>query len=83
MKARTYQYFFLVSGLALGLFGFFAFAAYPQLRMAISIAIGIFYFGWGVIHHSLEKSLHIKIVLEYLLIAILAVAVLISLILRA
>jgi len=83
MKPKSYQYFFLLSGLALGLFAFFAFIGHPVLRITTAIAIGLFYLGWGIIHHSLENSLHPKIVLEYLLIALLAIAVLISLVLRA
>ena len=83
MKKPVFQYLFLLSGLALGLFGFFGLIGHPSLRLASAVGLGIFYFGWGVIHHSLEGSLHSKIVLEYLLIASLAVLVLISLVIRA
>ncbi|MBU0618651.1 hypothetical protein KKD62_00270 [Patescibacteria group bacterium] len=81
-KTRFYSYLFLISGLSLGLVAFFALSE-QVFRLTVAVIIGIFYFSWGMVHHSWEKSLHPKIVLEYLLFALLAVFILISLVLRA
>jgi hypothetical protein len=83
MNQQISHYLFLISGLALGLFGFFGFIGHPVLRITVAAALGIYYFGWGIIHHSIDGSLHRIIVLEYLLMAILAVTVLVSLVIRA
>lgn len=83
MNQQVSHYLFLVSGLALGLFGFFGFIGHPALRITVAIALGLYYFGWGVIHHSIDGSLHRSIVLEYLLMSALATVVLISLVIRA
>jgi hypothetical protein len=32
----------------------------------------IFYIGWGTIHHLLEKTLHLKVMIEYILIGAIA-----------
>jgi hypothetical protein len=74
------HYLFLFLGLALGLFFFFNF---PDFRGEIVIALCSFYFLWGVIHHWLNKDLHIKIILEYLLVALIGCLILLSLIWRA
>lgn len=44
------------------------------------IALATVYVLWGIIHHALRRDLHLKIVLEYLGIAILGVAITLSVI---
>ena len=40
----------------------------------ILICISLSYFIWGVVHHTLEKELHLEIVLEYLIMSVLGLA---------
>lgn len=76
-------YLILFSGLILGLVAFFGFFGLPKLRQEAVIGLCLFYFLWGISHHLFEKNLHIKIVIEYLLIAAIACIILLSLIWRA
>ncbi len=83
LKKHRIQYMILFSGLVLDFVGFFAFLGYPFLRIMIILWMGIFYFSWGIVHHWLAKDLHIKIALEYLLIAAIGCGLLLSIILRS
>lgn len=80
LKKHQTHYLILFSGLTLGVVSFFVFYQYQRLKVALVILMGIFYFLWGIIHHKIIKDLHVKIVLEYFLIATISVAILISLI---
>ena len=80
---KRLHYLVLFAGLFLGLIVFFGFFGLPNLRIQGVIVLCVFYFGWGVVHHWLEKDLHIKIVLEYFLVATIACLILLSLIWRA
>lgn len=62
--------------------GFLYFPYDPAFQTAISIALGVSFFVWGIVHHYLHKDLHPKIVLEYLSIGILGIVVLLSVIWR-
>lgn len=73
---HTLHYIILIIILSLAIVLFFAFAGNPQLQFYIALATSITYFLWGVIHHDLEGDLHPKIVVEYLLIALLAILLL-------
>jgi hypothetical protein len=42
-----------------------------QYTKALTIGFATAYFIWGIVHHHKEKNLHFKVVLEYLLIALL------------
>ncbi len=73
------HYFTLFLGLGLGLFLFFSL---PDLKKETVIGLCAFYFLWGVFHHWQGNDLHIKIVLEYLLVASIGAVILLSLIWR-
>lgn len=77
------DYFILALGLGCGGGAYFIFANQTTLQVGSAIATGIFYILWGTIHHAKEGDFHLKIILEYTLIAGLAVALLLSLIFRA
>lgn len=47
--------------------------------MVIMIALSISYVVWGIVHHSHIGDLHPKIVVEYILVAMLAVLMFASL----
>ncbi len=82
-KKHYFQYFLLLAGLSLGLFCFFIFRGLPFWRLMAILFLGIFYFLWGSVHHLLAKEWHLKIALEYLLIAGLACFLLLSIVLRS
>jgi len=42
-----------------------------SLQTAVVILLALSYFVWGLVHHALEKELHMEIVLEYLLFSVL------------
>jgi hypothetical protein len=81
-KNRSH-YLVLFTGLFLGLGLFFGIFGLPPMRIISITLLCIFYFFWGIIHHLLIGDLHIKIVLEYLLISVIACFLLLSLIWRA
>lgn len=51
------------------------FQSTPQIILFATIAFGVSYVLWGVVHHLRSKNFHAKIVLEYLLVALLGVAI--------
>jgi hypothetical protein len=77
------DYFFLAIGLSLGAAAYFCFLSQPMIQAGFVIATGLFYILWGIIHHVREGDFHIKVILEYILIAVLAMALLLTLIFRA
>jgi len=76
------HYFILLCVELVGLWGVFWFSYQPLVQMAVLISMSAAYVVWGVVHHYEHKDLHVKIVFEYLLVAIFAVLVFGSLLLR-
>ncbi len=64
-----------------GAFLFFRFDRIYQ--MIIVLVAGLAYVLWGIIHHHVNDDLHLKVVVEYVLVALLAELIIFSLILRA
>lgn len=52
-------------------------------QMVVVLTGGIAYVFWGIIHHHLNDDLHLKVVAEYTLVALLAELIILSLIFRA
>lgn len=77
------HYFTLLCILLVGLWGIFWFSYNPMLQMGILVSLAVSYVVWGVVHHHQHRDLHVKIVFEYLLVAIFATLIFASLILRA
>lgn len=77
------HYFVLLCILLVGLWGIFWFDYYRLLQLGILVSMAASYVVWGIVHHAHHRDLHIKIVFEYLLVAIFAVLIFASLILRA
>jgi hypothetical protein len=77
------HYFILLSVQLVGLWGLFWFNYQPAMQLAIILSMAFSYVVWGVIHHQEHHDLHIKIVVEYILVALLAVLLFSSLILRS
>jgi len=62
-------------------FLFFSYDSLAQKKIVFSLSLA--YFWWGVFHHWRKDSLTLRIVLEYLLLAIFGGIILIFLLLRA
>lgn len=51
----------------------------PQKQFIATTIFVLYYIVWGIIHHTRDQSLHLKIVLEYIAIGALALIILRSL----
>lgn len=70
----NYLILIIILAFAVGLFIYFQ--GFPNKQLTVIELTGLSYFLWGVLFHYLESDLHPKIVVEYLLMAILAVLLL-------
>ena len=71
-----------------GIFSFgltaFSFFSYDRsFQAASAIAVAVAYVAWGVIHHYLHKDLHLSVVIEYLVVALLGLVIVFSLVFQA
>lgn len=48
-----------------------------QEQFLVVVILGFFYALWGVLHHMLHHSLRLRIVIEYVLFAVLGIAVIV------
>lgn len=76
-----YSVLVVMMNIAVGAFLFFSFNHTYQL--IILLVTGISYILWGIIHHHLQDDLHLKVAVEYILVALLAEIIILSLLLRA
>jgi hypothetical protein len=77
------HYFTLLSVMLVGLWGIFLFSFQPAMQLSIVISMSIAYVIWGISHHRQHHDLHIKIVFEYVLVALLGILIIGSLLIRA
>ena len=66
-----YRHMALMLILAIGVVSIYIFQGFPYRQMLIAVAMTAAYTGWGIIHHLQEGDLHLSVVVEYLLVAIL------------
>lgn len=83
IKFHLSHYLSLLVILNIGVGAFFYFRFNPTYQAAVVVLTSISYVFWGIIHHFICEDLHIKVVLEYLLLALLANLVVLSLLFRA
>lgn len=76
MKSGVMHFTVLVAIIAIGIIAFVSVRGNAGLQFFIGLATAIAYVVWGIIHHSIEGDLHKKIVVEYVLIAAIAVLLL-------
>lgn len=76
------HYLALMAILSVGLGAFLFFGYNRTVQIGIVIVLSAVYVVWGIFHHALKKELHLRIILEYLMVAILASIVVIFLLLR-
>jgi ABC-type proline/glycine betaine transport system permease subunit len=69
---------YLVLGiiLVIGVMAFCFASPNSSLQLIIGIVTSVAYVCWGFIHHAVQKDLHQKIVVEYILIGAIAVVLL-------
>ncbi len=77
------HYFTLLCILLAGLWGIFWFDHNQALQLGIMVSLAISYVVWGIVHHLYHRDLHIKIIFEYVLVAVFAVLVFASILFRA
>lgn len=68
IKKHLFEYLLLAT---IGVFFIFLLSLFAGDRLnqfVVMILFTIFYILWGIIHHAANKTLHLKIVLEYILI---------------
>lgn len=69
----------LLGILAGGMILFWLSKGQTALQIAIGIVIASFYVVWGILRHREEGDLHPKVVIEYVLVAAIAVVLLLTL----
>jgi len=76
------HYFTLLCVMLVGLWGVLWFSYHPPTQLILMVAMAASYVVWGILHHHQHRDLHLKIVLEYLLLATLGSLIFASLVLR-
>ncbi len=51
---------------------FYYFRGLPDKQFTVAIAAAAAYFFWGILYHKAKRDFHLKIMIEYFLIAIIA-----------
>lgn len=82
IKEHIGHYLVLLFILTFGVCAFLYFRRFPQAQIVSIFLTTSFYVLWGIIHHHLEGDLHLRIVLEYVAIALLGFLILWSLVNR-
>jgi len=82
IKEHLGHYLALVFILAFGVGALVFFQRTPQMQIISAFLTACFYVLWGVVHHYIEKDLHIRVVIEYITVALLGFLILWSIIVR-
>lgn len=53
----------------------------PMFVLYLTLAFGLFYFVWGIVHHLTTKSLNSRVMLEYFLVTALGIVIMSTLLL--
>lgn len=70
-------HYIVLACILVGGVGAFMYAA-PNVSLQFNVAVitSVAYVVWGIIHHAMQKDLHQKVVVEYILIGAIAVVLL-------
>lgn len=82
IKEHKTHYLVLAFILIFGALSFFYFRRFSQAQLVSVFLTVSFYVIWGIIHHLLEGDFHLRIVLEYLAVALLGFLILFTLLSR-
>jgi hypothetical protein len=83
MKKISNYYLILLIILNFGALMFYLLRFNPFYQIWVLMLTSLAYVFWGLIHHFLEDDLHPKVILEYILIAMLVNLVVMTLLIRA
>lgn len=72
-KNHILHYLIILGIVLLGVVSLVLFSADKSIQLIILITITLLYLAYGILHHSLEHDLTMKIVIEYTLIAFLTI----------
>jgi uncharacterized membrane protein len=78
MKQTIIHFLALIAILGAGVLTFMVVAPNTTIQLVVGIITAAAYVLWGLIHHTIQKDLHQKIVLEYLLIGVIAIVLLVT-----
>lgn len=73
MKSSWFHLFILLIILVLGTATFFAVAGNPTAQLVTAMITSVAYVIWGILHHAIDGDLHLKIVIEYVLVGTIAI----------
>lgn len=76
MKTHLFHLIVLILILGGGVISFVILKGDAQAQLGIGVATGVAYVIWGVLHHAIQRDLHPKVVIEYVLFGAVAVLVL-------
>lgn len=83
MKKQHVLHFVVLAAILIGGVGaFFYVSPNSSLQLAVGVITSVSYVLWGFIHHAMQKDLHKKIVVEYVLIGTIAVIILATILQR-
>ncbi|MGI5826553.1 MAG: hypothetical protein ACOX50_04020 [Patescibacteria group bacterium] len=82
IKEHFSHYLVLLFILLVGFGAFYYFQRFPQAQIVSAFLTASFYVFWGIVHHYLEEDLHLRIVIEYVAIALLGFLILLALVNR-
>ncbi len=81
-KIKHLPHYLSLAGILLAcVLGFLIFPYDKDFRIAILFSTAIAYVAWGIVHHRLNDDFYPSVLLEYLTVAFLGVAVVLSLLL--
>jgi hypothetical protein len=72
MKTHIVHIMFLVVILAIGSWTFLSMAGNPDFMRLTGITMAGAYVAWGIIHHAVSGNLRVRVVIEYVLVAAIA-----------
>lgn len=72
------DFFILVAMLVIAFTGYLLTTHRPYLQTGVVTFAGVGYVIWGIWHHKRQGNLHLHIITEYILVAALAVALVVS-----
>jgi hypothetical protein len=75
-RVHIIHYIVLAFILAGGITAFYLARPDTTLQFIVAVILAVAYIAWGLIHHALQKDLHQKVVVEYILIASIALILL-------
>jgi uncharacterized membrane protein len=78
MKQTIIHFLVLIAILGAGVLTFIVARPNTTMQLLIGIITAVAYVLWGLIHHTIQKDLHQKIVVEYLLIGAIAIVLLVT-----